>query len=102
MKTIDEDQLKLEISHIFESGANEMRILNMVKLFVERRGVLPSFEPQQKELTKREYFAIMAMSNFNSSMNCQETSKNHKQLIAEIAVDLADELIKALNKDIAD
>lgn len=33
----DEQQLKLEIEHIFESGANEMRIFEMVKLFINLR-----------------------------------------------------------------
>lgn len=31
MNIIDEEQLKLEISHIFESGANEVRVFNMGK-----------------------------------------------------------------------
>lgn len=30
-----EKQLKLEIAHIFDSGANEIRIFNMVKQFME-------------------------------------------------------------------
>jgi len=30
-------QLKLEIDHIFESGANEVRILNMVEAFIDKR-----------------------------------------------------------------
>lgn len=31
---IDEEQLKLEIQHIFDSGANEIRIYEMVKNFI--------------------------------------------------------------------
>jgi hypothetical protein len=37
MNVIDEEQLKLEIAHIFESGANEIRILEMVKSFIDVR-----------------------------------------------------------------
>ena len=33
----DKQQLNLEISHIFESGANHERIFNMVEMFIDRR-----------------------------------------------------------------
>ena len=36
MTTQDEQSLKNEIQHIFDSGANEMRILEMVKSFIEK------------------------------------------------------------------
>ena len=32
-----EDHLKLEIAHIFESGANEIRVFEMVRLFINQR-----------------------------------------------------------------
>ena len=38
MTTQDEQSLKNEIQHIFDSGANEIRILEMVKGFIEKRG----------------------------------------------------------------
>lgn len=34
----DEQSLKKEIQHIFDSGANEVRIFEMVKTFINRRG----------------------------------------------------------------
>ena len=37
MKQQEKDQLKLEIQHIFDSGANEIRIFEMVNRFIERR-----------------------------------------------------------------
>ena len=37
MTTQDEQSLKNEIQHIFDSGANEIRILEMVKSFIESR-----------------------------------------------------------------
>jgi len=46
MTTIDEEQLKLEIAHIFESGANEIRILEMVKSFVNSRNIINQNKPQ--------------------------------------------------------
>lgn len=40
----DKEQLKLEIDHIFESGANEIRIFEMVVNFIDRRnGVNKNF-----------------------------------------------------------
>ena len=44
MELEHENQLKKEIQHIFESGANEMRIFNMVKLFIDRRKSLENNE----------------------------------------------------------
>jgi hypothetical protein len=37
MSVEDEKQLELEVKHIFDSGANEIRIVEMVKLFIDKR-----------------------------------------------------------------
>ena len=37
MDLIEKEQLKVEIAHIFDSGANEIRIFEMVKSFIDRR-----------------------------------------------------------------
>ena len=37
MNQVEAEQLRMEIAHIFESGANEIRIFEMVKSFTERR-----------------------------------------------------------------
>ena len=37
MITINEKQLKLEIAHIFDSGANAIRVLEMVKNYINTR-----------------------------------------------------------------
>jgi hypothetical protein len=34
---VEAEQLRMEIAHIFESGANEIRIFEMVKSFTERQ-----------------------------------------------------------------
>lgn len=39
MRQTDLDQLKIEIDHIFESGANEIRVFEMVKSFIDKRYV---------------------------------------------------------------
>ena len=37
MNEIEKEQLRMEIQHIFDSGANEIRIFEMVKSFIESR-----------------------------------------------------------------
>lgn len=37
MDEVEKEQLRMEIQHIFDSGANEIRIFEMVKSFIERR-----------------------------------------------------------------
>lgn len=37
MGHIEEEQLKVEIHHIFDSGANEIRVFEMVKSFINSR-----------------------------------------------------------------
>lgn len=32
------EQLELEVQHIFDSGANEVRVYNMIQSFIEKRG----------------------------------------------------------------
>ena len=32
------EQLALEVQHIFDSGANEVRVYNMIQAFIENRG----------------------------------------------------------------
>lgn len=34
---VEAEQLRMEIAHIFESGANEIRIFEMVKSFTDRQ-----------------------------------------------------------------
>ena len=37
MNKEDKEQLNIEISHIFESGANHLRIFEMVENFIDKR-----------------------------------------------------------------
>ena len=36
----EQEELKNEIQHIFDSGANEIRIFEMVKMFIDNRSVV--------------------------------------------------------------
>ena len=33
------EQLEKELQHIFDTGANEVRVYNMIQTFIERRGI---------------------------------------------------------------
>jgi len=37
MTLLEEQQLKTEVKHIFDSGANSIRIIEMVKLFINNK-----------------------------------------------------------------
>ena len=37
MNEVEKEQLRMEIKHIFDSGANEIRVFEMVKSFIESR-----------------------------------------------------------------
>lgn len=39
MNLVEQEQLKVEIQHIFDSGANEIRIFEMVKSFIDHHNV---------------------------------------------------------------
>lgn len=47
MSDIEREELKAEIQHIFDSGANEIRIFEMVKAFIENRNGVRS-EPKEE------------------------------------------------------
>ena len=47
------EQLELEIQHIFDSGANEVRVYEMIQTFIERRGkalFIPDVVEQSEQL----------------------------------------------------
>ena len=67
----DKEQLKLEIDHIFESGANEIRIFEMVVNFIDsRNGVNKNFV--LTDVSHRFYFP-----SFSFFSNCPLFSLNH-------------------------
>jgi hypothetical protein len=54
MNQKDKEQLELEINHIFESGANEIRIFNMVVDFIEK-----SYVEKNKSIEKDEIKEVL-------------------------------------------
>lgn len=55
MTQVDEKQLKLEINHILDSGANEIRLLEMIKTFISRRYDENALHKQELK-TKLEFY----------------------------------------------
>jgi len=89
----EKEELELEIQHIFDSGANEIRIFEMVVNFIDsRQGTFHTQEPIDPplQLTKLEHFSGLAMVGFSrldlNYSDCAEYSvKSAKALIAELA-----------------
>lgn len=76
----DKEQLKLEIDHIFESGANEIRIFEMVVNFIDsRNGVNKNFVladvmallPSDEDIKK----AFPIMDDWSKEDKCYELGK---------------------------
>ena len=59
MNLIEKEQLRVEIQHIFDSGANEIRIFEMVKRFIESRPIITNSD----RLTMRDEFAKSAINS---------------------------------------
>ena len=57
--------LKMEIHHIFDSGANEMRIFNMIEMFLDRRDKAINYTHSCEELKDKEETAFdLWLKNF--------------------------------------
>ena len=89
MYLIEKEQLKLEIQHIFDSGANEIRIFEMVKSFIESRPTITNPE----KLSIRDEFAAKAMQGISSTLSGQEEVIYVHQ-IAKDAYAMADAMLK--------
>ena len=75
----DKEQLKLEIDHILESGANEIRIFEMVVNFIEsRNGVNKNFvlADVSSGFTKDEVINILQKRADNAFHKFHEYERN--------------------------
>ena len=60
--------LKMEIQHIFDSGANEMRIFNMIEMFLDRRDKAINYTHSCTELCDKEVLTFEEwLSNFEKT-----------------------------------
>jgi hypothetical protein len=55
----DKEQLNIEVSHIFESGANHLRIFEMVENFIDKRYKDINYTPCCKSDSEQFSFADM-------------------------------------------
>lgn len=72
----EEEQLKIEIQHIFDSGANEIRILEMVKQFIISTRAVTSdlpIQPVSKPLSDlKKLLAEMTIKLITTEQECRE------------------------------
>jgi hypothetical protein len=64
--------LKMEIQHIFDSGANEMRIFNMIEMFLDRRDEAINYTHCCTELNtdeKEQHFNNGFAQGYNDATN---------------------------------
>ena len=92
MNSIEKEQLRVEIQHIFASGANEMRIFEMIKSFLQSR---PTITVSDK-LTMRDEFAKSAMQGIVSTLTgLTDNAKTiYNDMIARDAYAAADAMLK--------
>jgi hypothetical protein len=93
MTFIEQEQLRGEIKHIFESGANEMRIFEMIKSFLQSR---PTITVSDK-LTMRDEFAKSVMQGIVSTLTSTLTGNAktiYNDMLARDAYAAADAMLK--------
>lgn len=91
----EQQELKNEIQHIFDSGANEIRIFEMVKMFIDSRNVvnsLPIAPVIRFTPTKRDYFTAMAMQGLLAGRTEYEDPQSGLQTAIESADFIIDKL----------
>ena len=94
MNKIEKRQLRAEIQHIFDSGANEIRIFEMVKSFIEKRTTM----------TMRDKFAAKAMQSMITAFYKKNTKEDPLEmfkilkLISKNSYWFADEMINKREK----
>jgi hypothetical protein len=77
----DEKQLWLEIEHIFDSGANELRVFNMVKSFIEKRYQALHIAPVmvRSEQLPCSHCGLPLKEHSKDSKLCPDRMKNFEQ-----------------------
>ena len=77
MNEVEKEQLRMEIQHVFDSGANEIRIFEMVKSFIESRNginklpihdVVGRLEIKEMKLSPKDFCkqTICAVNSWNT------------------------------------
>lgn len=92
----EQEELKNEIQHIFDSGANEIRIFEMVKMFIDNRSVVNNLPIDFVSFSLRDKIAMEVMNGELSAQNF-ETGEHwaNEVHLAERSYLVADAMIKA-------
>ena len=94
----DKEQLKLEIDHIFESGANEIRIFEMVVNFIDsRNGVNKNFVLADVSGSLLAAGKLALAARLVTTANAKNLSQRIEQM--EAALDAYDNEIFSLSND---
>jgi len=89
MNSIEKEQLRVEIQHIFDSGANELRIFEMVESFINSRPIITKVD----ELTMRDEFAKSALVGLISKYGTTFGEISHRERAKE-SYQIADAMLK--------
>ena len=77
MGHIGEEELKVEIQHIFDSGANEIRIFEMIKSFLESRNGV-------NEISTQDFISRAAPQiHYDLSLKAMQLMTDKKELTVE-------------------
>tara|TARA_B110000914_G_C15170086_1_gene312414 strand:+ start:241 stop:543 length:303 start_codon:yes stop_codon:yes gene_type:complete len=99
MNLVEQEQLKVEIQHIFDSGANEVRIFEMVKSFIEHYNVTSGLPIQDVSFSLLEQITANAITGIMANPNAMPTTTQNFHDIAEDAVRIAKETVRQLNNE---
>jgi delta-aminolevulinic acid dehydratase/porphobilinogen synthase len=77
MNQVEGEQLRMEIQHIFDSGANEIRIFEMIKSFLESRSGV-------NELSAQDFISRAAPQiHYDLSLKAMQLMTDKKELTVE-------------------
>ena len=81
LTTKDTKELKLEIDHIFESGANEIRIFQMVKNFIDSRNAVNNMKIT---LTEQELYDLFILVQESKDTGDKEWDKSMESIYKKL------------------
>lgn len=95
MKQADIDQLKIEIDHIFESGANQIRVFEMVVNFIDSRNLISA----QFNSSIPYYFINIEENDIKALRRIRNYfGTSDKTQLEHLAYDVLNRLLKPFNE----
>ena len=93
MNLVEQEQLKIEIQHIFDSGANEIRIFDMVRSFIETHNATSGLPIQSVSNPLNDLKNLLAKMTIE--LITTKKGSNERQLLL-MHIEDAKESLKAL------